>query len=147
MNDKITSRILVVDDQENWREALFSLLDKDDYSIEIVGSFEEAQKEINRHIFDLVILDVRLLDQDTFNVQGLELLKLAKAQKEAPKVMILTGYPESIHQEFLDENSPDALLLKVPKNSRFDSQSFKTQVQNLLHEKNILKTSRDATVY
>jgi DNA-binding response OmpR family regulator len=131
MRSEITGRILVVDDQDNWREALASLLTKEGHTVQTLARFEEAVEVISRDTFDLVILDVRLVDTDVFNVQGLELLRIVKAQKTAPKVIILTGYPESIRIGVL-EYGADALVLKVPLGSRFDSDSFKGQVQRLL---------------
>jgi len=132
MNGKTTSHILVVDDQDNWREALTSLLAKEGHTVKTAACFEEAANEISQGTFDLVVLDVRLVDADVFNVQGLELLQVMKSQKTAPRVIILTGYPESIHEGVLEKHGADALVLKVPPGSRFDSEGFIEQVQELL---------------
>lgn len=134
MDNKITAHVLVVDDQNNWREALASLLFKEGHAVKTVTSFEGAVKVIAKDRFDLVILDVRLVDEDIFNVQGLELLKLVKARENPPKVIILTGYPESIREGVLDRYGADALVLKVPPSSRFDSQGFVEQVRRLLEK-------------
>ena len=134
MDNRIACHILVVDDQDNWRAALTSLLSKEGYTIKAVAHFEEAVEEISRGTFDIVILDVRLVDTDVFNVQGLELLRLAKAQEAAPGVIILTGYPESIRDGILEEYGADALILKVPPGSRFDSKGFKKQIRKLLQK-------------
>jgi DNA-binding response OmpR family regulator len=132
MKTETAGRILVVDDQKNWRDALTVLLSAEGYSVKSVAYFEEAEKEIVQGSFNLVILDVRLADADIFNVQGLQLLRLTKRQPDAPPVIILTGYPESIREGVLEEYGADALILKVPPGSRFDSREFKKQVQTLL---------------
>lgn len=132
MNDKIVGHILVVDDQDNWRDALTDLLAQEGHTVETAACFEEGLSAISQDAFDLVILDVRLVDTDVFNVQGLELLRLVKAQEPTPKVVVLTGYPESIHDRVLEKHGADALVLKVPQGSRFDSKGFKEQVCELL---------------
>ncbi|MHA2275153.1 MAG: response regulator [Candidatus Kariarchaeaceae archaeon] len=133
MKTKIKYSILVVDDQDNWREALTQLLSTEGYTIKAVASFKEAKEQIALNIFDLVILDVRLMDIDVFNVQGIELLRLVKDQEPAPKAIILTGYPESIRKGVLERYGADALLLKVPEGSRFDTKGFKEKVKTLLN--------------
>ena len=83
MSDKIKDRILVVDDQPNWRDALVILLSKEGYKVGAVTCFEEAACELSCGTFALLVLDVRLVDTDVFNVQGLELLRLAKSQRSS----------------------------------------------------------------
>ena len=132
MGEQIKGRILIVDDQENWRMALVSLLATEGYAVETAAHFEEAEIAIRQMILDLVVLDVRLADTDVFNVQGLELLKLIKTKKVPPKVIILTGYPESIREGVLKRYGADLLILKVPPGSKFDSEDFLHQVKALV---------------
>ena len=135
MNIDLKRSILVVDDQDNWREALTSLLTQEGHTVKTLSRFDEAKKEMSQSAFDLVILDLRLVDTEVFNVQGLELLRLVKAQKTAPRVIIITGYPESLRKS-VEEYGADGLVLKVPQGSRFDIKGFKAQVQSLLQNKN-----------
>lgn len=132
MMDKNAKQILIVDDQDNWRKALEKLLGQEGYIVETVASFKEAKDRILQAVFDLLVLDVRLTDADVFNVQGLELLRLAKSQERVPAVIILTGYPESIRKGVLKRYNADALMLKVPPGARFDPQAFKNKVRELL---------------
>jgi two-component system response regulator RegX3 len=132
MISKRNINILVVDDQENWREALTILLTEEGYKIKAAEYFEDAIRELEQKKFDLIVLDVRLVDPDIFNVQGVELLKIIKNQENAPKVVMLTGYPESVRDGILSEYGADALILKVPPNSKFDSQAFREKIQSLL---------------
>ncbi len=137
MCDKITGRILVVDDQENWRKVLTTLLTSDGHNVRAVASFEEAEQALSQGRFDLLILDVRLEDTDPLNVRGIELLDLAKAEEKAPSVIMLTGYPESIRKGVLDRYGADVLMLKTPPGDRFDSQDFKDKVRKLLREADV----------
>ena len=135
MNNKTRGRILIVDDQDNWREALTDLLSKEEYVVKAVGYFNEAKYEIEQKGFDLFILDVRLVDTDVYNIQGLELLQLIKRKNVDAKVIILTGYPESIRDGVLDWYKADALVLKVPPGSIFNTNDFKKLIANLLTNK------------
>ena len=132
MNSEVKGHILVVDDQDNWRSALVDLLMKEGYATEEAARFEEAKTAIMQKTFDLVILDVRLADKNVFNVEGLELLKLVKAQKPRPKAIVLTGYPESIRDGVLERYGADLLVLKVPPGSKFDSRGFIQQIGTLM---------------
>ena len=126
------AKILIVDDQPNWRDALVSLLSAENYTIKTVSSFDEAVAELDKRLFDIVLLDIRLVDKDIFNVQGLELLKRIKGRYPTTKVAIITGYPESIQTGVLNRYGANDLILKVPPGSRFDSKEFKERIQKLL---------------
>jgi DNA-binding response OmpR family regulator len=124
--------ILVVDDQYNWRNMLETILLQEGYGVQTADNFESAQNKILASPFDLIILDLRLVDEDVINVQGLELLKSAKLEHYHPTVIILTGYPESMREGILDELKADALMYKVPLGGRFNVQEFKKNVRGLL---------------
>jgi CheY-like chemotaxis protein len=124
--------ILVVDDQENWRELLASLLEDEGYLVETAASFKGAKHAIMHKVFALVILDVRLVDKERFNMQGIELLRILKSQTKPPKIIVITGYAESIPEYILDE--VDTFLLKVPPGATFDIGRFRKKVTTLLSE-------------
>jgi hypothetical protein len=63
-------------------------------------------------------------------VQGVELLKVIKSQPNAPKVIMLTGYPESVRDGILDLYHADALILKVPRQASFDPTAFIEQIHS-----------------
>jgi CheY-like chemotaxis protein len=132
MNTTRAKEILIVDDQPNWRKMLKVLLQREGYIVHSADNFEDAQSKLSELSVDLVVLDLRLVDEDIFNVQGLELLQLAKSQKRRPAAVILTGYPESILDETLAKLDVDALMLKVPSRGRFDGQEFVSQIKKML---------------
>lgn len=130
---KVTGRILVVDDQENWREALVSLLHQEGHVVETCATYEETIIKVEESEFDLLIVDVRLVDSDLYNIQGVELVRFVKEQLGVAKTILLTGYPDSIRESALNHRWVDALVLKVsPDSGRFDSRAFKDLVENLL---------------
>jgi DNA-binding response OmpR family regulator len=125
-------KVLLVDDQSNWRKMLRTLLEKEGYEVQEAVNFDEAKKKISENMLNLLILDLRLVDEDVFNVQGLELLRLAKSQAQAPAVVIFTGYPETIRGGVVESLGVDALLLKVPQGSRFRGSEFMKRIRALL---------------
>jgi DNA-binding NtrC family response regulator len=86
-------RILIVDDQENWREVMRSLLIDGGYGVDTAASVSEAWELLNTKRFDIAILDVRLVDRNPYDVQGVELLEQMKERLgERFPVVIMTGY-------------------------------------------------------
>lgn len=84
-------RILVVDDVQDWRAQLQSIL-KSSYEVETVDSYDAAMQVIRRGEVELVIVDLRLSPTDENDRQGMELLKaLAEHRINA---IVLTGYAE-----------------------------------------------------
>jgi DNA-binding NtrC family response regulator len=128
--------ILVVDDQPKWRNALQIVLEQVGYTVTTAADFETARIMLESRFFDLITLDVRLVDGQAFNVQGLGLLQMVKCRWPDTKVIIVTGYPESIRIGFLDEYEVDALFLKVPEGSHFDQTEFRQLVRKLLLDSN-----------
>jgi DNA-binding NtrC family response regulator len=119
--------VLVVDDQANWRAAISTLLQTRGLEVDEAKTFQEAQAKIGDHAYHVVVLDVRFVDEDPFNVQGLELLRYIKALSPATKAVILTGYSNSII-----EGSSMEVFHKVPPGSRFDSVGFAARIQELV---------------
>lgn len=131
MTEQIEGHILIVDDQPNWRAALSSLL-KNQHRVQTVGSFEEATQAIAESTFDVAIVDVRLVDEDTFNVEGLRLLRMIKEERPGTGVVILTGYPHSVREGILEEYGADEFVFKVPPGDTFDSAGFRALIQELV---------------
>ena len=82
----------------------------------------------------MAIVDVRLVDKDIFNVEGVELMKIIKRSGAQMGLIILTGYPDDIKRNMLEIYKPDDLLLKVPENERFDSDAFRKRVATLIEK-------------
>jgi DNA-binding NtrC family response regulator len=81
--------ILIVDDDEVMRETLSDVLRKKGYDIVAVDSGSEAISVITKDIIDLVLLDMRLPDQD-----GLEVLKKIKEVDNDILVIMMTAYSD-----------------------------------------------------
>ncbi|MGD8606516.1 MAG: sigma-54 dependent transcriptional regulator [Myxococcales bacterium] len=80
-------RVLVVDDEENIRVVLRTLLKKHDYQVEAADSAESALEQIERFDPDFVLADVRMN-----GMTGLELCTELKARSSLATVILMSAY-------------------------------------------------------
>ncbi len=80
------SRVLIVDDDPEWREALRLVFSRDDEACELAASAPAALALLAQGDFDVVICDVRMEGMD-----GLELLDRVKKSQPALPVIMITG--------------------------------------------------------
>ena len=81
-------RILLVDDDEDLREALGEqLLMTEDFDVFEAGNGSDAMEEVKSELYDLIVLDVGLPDTD-----GRELCRLMRKQGVKCPVLMLTGH-------------------------------------------------------
>ena len=66
----IPKRILIVDDEENFRHMLSVILKREKYEVETASNGEEGLQKINNSSFDQILCDIRMPRMD-----GLEFLK------------------------------------------------------------------------
>ena len=102
--------VLIVEDTTAWLTLLSSLLEK--YKPEFASNFPLALEKIRKYDFKVVIVDVRLEDENEWNVDGLALLQELRASKPFIKVILLTGYIESAREKILNDFPPDVVLSK-----------------------------------
>lgn len=123
-------KALIVDDQENWRDSLTSLLIERDYLVDTATNFDEAFAKLHKVVYDLLIFDVRLEDDQVYNVQGIELLKIAREKGLTTKIIIISGYQNSIRPGILDKFEANAFFTK----SSFDTHQFLKLVVDIQKE-------------
>ena len=80
--------ILVVDDEETVRRSYSRILDELDCDAQAAVDGEQALHAMERHPFDVVLLDLRMP-----GAQGLEVLRTIKQRWPASEVVVITGYP------------------------------------------------------
>jgi CheY-like chemotaxis protein len=85
-------KILVVDDEANIRELFREELEDMGYEVTTVGDGSEALSLLDRTLFDLVTLDMRMPDMD-----GIETLRKMKEKNSSLPVVICTAYEEYKH--------------------------------------------------
>lgn len=80
-------RVLVVDDEVSLRELLSEVLTDDGYDVTTAGTAEEALQLFSEDPFPLVISDIRMP-----GMNGIDLLKKIKSEKEDTQVVIITSH-------------------------------------------------------
>jgi DNA-binding NtrC family response regulator len=81
-------KILIVDDQEVVRLSYRRSLMGTHCDVHVATNGEEALRAMERHGFDLVLLDIRMPGMD-----GMTVLKTIKQNWPETEVVIITGYP------------------------------------------------------
>lgn len=134
MSSPMTFRILVIEDEIDFREALVDLLKLKGFDATGIDSIASYQKIEDRSIYQLIILDRTLPDGD-----GLEILKAHRAISDIP-VIILSGLGDT--DEIVTGLSADAdyylvkpvvmpeLLAIVSRYSRKQTNRTKDKSQN-----------------
>ena len=87
-------RVLVVDDLEKWREQLVETLQHDGFYADAASTATEVLQRLDETLYHLLLLDVRLVDADPSNQEGIDLLdELDKrGLSDAIKIIILSAY-------------------------------------------------------
>ncbi|MEI9475198.1 MAG: sigma-54 dependent transcriptional regulator [Deltaproteobacteria bacterium] len=80
-------KILVVDDEQSMREFLDIMLKKEGYKVSLASNGEEVLKYIDKDIFDLVLLDIRMPKMD-----GITVLRKIKSTSPETAVIMITAY-------------------------------------------------------
>ncbi len=80
-------RILLVDDEKEFVEALAERLRTRDFHVTMAFSGDEALEKLKEYNFDVTILDVRMPGLD-----GIEALRAIKKLKPLTEVLMLTGH-------------------------------------------------------
>lgn len=83
-----SARILIVDDDENIRKVLTTILEDEGYIIESVDTGKKAIERTKRKAYNLALIDIRLPD-----MEGIELLTRMKDTTPKMRKIIITGYP------------------------------------------------------
>jgi CheY-like chemotaxis protein len=83
-------RILVADDDEDFLSAMRAVLEFGGFRVDTAEDGEKALKEIKRHGYDLLILDVVMPRID--GVKLFQMVKKSKRYRDIP-VLFVSGYP------------------------------------------------------
>jgi DNA-binding NtrC family response regulator len=81
------TKILVVDDEKHIRDSCIKLLQRKRFEAEGAASGEEALEKVEKAVYDLVLLDIRMPGMD-----GIEVLRRAKKIVPDIVVLVLTGH-------------------------------------------------------
>jgi DNA-binding response OmpR family regulator len=108
-------RVLIVDDEQDVLTALIELLKV--CRIDTASSFEEAKGLLERHDYDLAVLDI-------MGVRGFDLLEIAR-KRHIPALM-LTAH--SLNEESLGKSMDEGAAYFVPKDRMAEIATYAADV-------------------
>jgi CheY-like chemotaxis protein len=99
-------RVLLVDDDKPVLLTLKAVLELNSFEVETAASGAEACEKLKASEYDVVITDVRMETEEA----GLDVLRLARAQRNRPATAILTAYPPA--DESWRSETAESVLVK-----------------------------------
>ena len=87
MDKKFHAKVLLVDDEEEFTDALSKRLEARNLKVKTVNRGEDAIHMVDEHSFDAIILDLAMPGMD-----GLETLQQIKAKHPDAEIIMLTGH-------------------------------------------------------
>jgi DNA-binding NtrC family response regulator len=120
-------KVLVVDDSDEFREALGEALEED-FEVDLAASAKEAERKLDGGV-GLVLLDVRLRDE-TANREGLRILESIKQNQPDLPVVMMTNYGDiDIAVEAMRLGASDFV-----EKSRVDVREFRKVIENAIKQ-------------
>lgn len=123
------TRILIIDDDENIRKVLQTILEDEGYHVETAETAKKGILKSEESFFNLALIDVRLPD-----MEGIELLTKLRETKPKMRKIIVTGYPTLQNAVSAVNKGADGFVLKP-----FDVEkilvAIKEQLQKQAEEK------------
>lgn len=86
------AKVLIVEDEEDWRKRLVRYLSGEPYRIEVASDYPSALGLLREQSFDAVVLDLRLVEEDDRNFEGMELLRLLREKDQNVAIIIVSAY-------------------------------------------------------
>ena len=125
-------KVLIVDDYADWREMLSGLLEREGHRVETAGTKGEAMAYIDQNKdLDLVILDIRLVETEDNNEDGMQLLTEIRKRLSFTRVIMVTGYGtmETQRKAFKEFQAFDFF-----SKAQFDSDEFRHAFQDAIEQ-------------
>ena len=123
----LKDKILVADDEPSMREFLDIMLKKEGYKVSLASNGEEVSRLIEKDIFDLALLDIRMPKLD-----GISALKKIKAISPETIVIMITAYASADTAiKAMKEGAYDYIT------KPFKVEEIKLIIKNALEKKNL----------
>jgi len=125
----LKDKILVADDEKSMREFLDIMLKKEGYKVTLASNGEEVMKLIEKDIFDLALVDIRMPRED-----GISVLKKIKSISPETVVIVITAYASADTAiKAMKEGAYDYIT------KPFKIDEIKLIIQNALEKKHLQK--------
>lgn len=118
------ARILVVDDDENIRKVVVTILEEEGYVVEAADTANKAIEKTRKKYYNVALIDVRLPD-----MEGIELLTKMKSTTPRMRKIIITGYPTLQNAIEAVNKGADAYIMKP-----FDVEKVLRTIKDQLEE-------------
>ena len=124
--------ILVVEDEECWREDIFrEALEDEGHHVTIASSYGEAVAALDRLAFDLVVIDVNLTNVSS-NRDGVRVLERIAALGHNVSIIVVSGSKTwTVAEESVQRFHPIAFIDKTT----FDLAEFLHLVRGAFHDR------------
>ncbi len=125
-------KVLIVDDYADWRGLLSGLLERQGHLVQAVATKAEALAYMDENKdLDLAVLDIRLVDGDDSNEDGVHLLAEIRKRLSFTRVIMVTGYGtmETQRKAFKQYQAFDFF-----SKAQFDSEEFKKAFQEAIEQ-------------
>ncbi len=135
-------RILIVDDEEQWRKELVETLGRGGFRVDAASKASEALERLSETPYHVLVLDIRLVQADRSNIDGIDLLEelCKRGLCDATKIIMLSafGTKEHMRTSFRKYKVVDFL-----SKEDFDNQVFLENMRQIFSEKVDVNLSLD----
>jgi DNA-binding NtrC family response regulator len=123
--------ILIVEDDKDWRKRLVHYLEPESYQLEVADSFSSALDLIKGNLYDVIVLDLRLIEGGE-DFEGMKLLHLLKEQGSSVSVIVISAYGtvEQVKEGFQIYD-----MCKYISKQRFDRDEYRQAVREAIRSK------------
>lgn len=125
-------KILIVEDFADWRELLRGILQREGHKVKAAATLLEAREYLDQtKDLDLAILDIRLVETDETNQDGMVLLDEIREHRSFTQVIMITGHGtmESQRKAFREYHAFDFF-----RKEQFDSEEFRQAVREAVEK-------------
>lgn len=125
-------KVLIVEDYSDWRDLLSGMLQREGLDVETAGSLQEAQDVLqSSKDLDLAILDIRLVETDETNEDGMRLLSEIRKRYIFTRVIMITGHG---NMEMQRKAFREYKVFDFFRKEQFNSDDFRQGVQEAVQE-------------
>ena len=120
-------KVLIVEDYTDWRELLAGMLQREGHTVQTAATLNEAHAILQPiQDLDLAILDIRLVETDESNEDGMQLLAEIHRQQGFTQVIMITGHGTMERQRMAFRRFK---AFDFFRKEQFDSDEFRHGVQ------------------
>ena len=145
---KEKTKILLLEDLQNWRDTISRLLTLNDYDVITADSLDAAVNLLGSKSFDVAIVDIRLNEGDVNNMDGIAFLD--EVEKYYPEdrmhVVMLSGHATTKHAINALER-PTKIVTKFFLKEEIDNDEFISEIARAVRITNGERDDRDEKTF